>query len=75
MKQLRMVFPDDPNVLDWGKNRNFAEDIRSKLDIGPLTDNNLFPVGTMFWARVAALDKLFNYGFKWEDYPVGASPL
>jgi lipopolysaccharide biosynthesis protein len=28
-----------------------------------------FPVGTMFWARTAALKPLIDLNLKWEDYP------
>ena len=28
-----------------------------------------FPVGTMFWARPAALMPLFELGLTWDDYP------
>jgi glycosyltransferase involved in cell wall biosynthesis len=67
--EIGIVFPDDPNVLDWGKNRTFADEISSILDLGTLTDNIIFPIGSMFWARVFSLEKLFNLNLRWEDYP------
>jgi lipopolysaccharide biosynthesis protein len=29
----------------------------------------VFPVGSMFWARVPALSALLGLGLRWEDYP------
>jgi glycosyltransferase involved in cell wall biosynthesis len=64
-----MVFPDDPNVIGWTANRAGAEALSLRLQLGCLPENPVFPVGSMFWARVAALRPLFDLGLTWEDYP------
>jgi glycosyltransferase involved in cell wall biosynthesis len=70
---IGIVFPDDPHVVDWGKNKAIAESLASKLGLGKLQENFVFPVGTMFWARTEALRPLFTLGLSWHDYP--AEPL
>jgi lipopolysaccharide biosynthesis protein len=34
-----------------------------------------FPLGTMFWARPAALEPLFELGLDWNDYPAEPVPI
>jgi lipopolysaccharide biosynthesis protein len=70
---IGIVFPDDPNITGWGKNLPAAQAVAQKLDLNPLPKNFLFPVGTMFWARVEALRPLFDLRLEWQDYP--AEPL
>jgi lipopolysaccharide biosynthesis protein len=36
----------------------------------PLPEHFNFPVGTMFWARTAALSPLFELNLNWNEYPV-----
>ena len=67
--KIGMVFPDDPNVVGWGANKSFALDLAGKLGIEALPDNILFPVGSMFWARVDALENFFKLNLQWDDYP------
>ena len=64
-KNVTMVFPDDPNIIDWGKNFKFAASLGLTNPSRALN----FPVGTMFWARPIALKPLFDLNFSWEDYP------
>ena len=64
-----IIFPDDPNVVGWDDNKPYAEAIAQKLELDCLPQNMMFPVGTMFWARVDALLPLFDLSFGWEDYP------
>lgn len=72
---LGLVFPDDPNMVGWSKNKPFADALTGRLGITtPLQDHLFFPVGTMFWARADALVPLFDAGFDWEDYPVEPLP-
>ena len=66
---IGMVFPDDPNVIGWGQNRSYAKNLAAQFGLDSLPEYFLFPVGTMFWARTAAIRPLFEIGFKWEDYP------
>jgi hypothetical protein len=70
---IGMVYPDDPNVVGWGSNRPFAEELGHDLGLSYFPEHFLFPVGTMFWARVAAIRPLFDLRLDWSDYP--AEPL
>ena len=71
---LGIVYPDDPNVLGWTENRSFAESIATRLNLPqPLPSQINFPAGTFFWARTAALKKLFDQQYQWDDFP--AEPL
>jgi lipopolysaccharide biosynthesis protein len=68
--QLGLVFPDEPNVIGWSKNKEIAEDLAHQFGIKELPDRHFnFPVGTMFWARTEALKPLLSKGFRWEDFP------
>lgn len=67
---LDLVFPDDPNVIGWDKNRLIAEGLAIRLGIGSLPDNFNFPVGTMFWANTSLLKRLLELNLTWQDYPV-----
>jgi glycosyltransferase involved in cell wall biosynthesis len=68
---LGLVFPEDPHLNDWNENRLIAEDLARKMGItDPLPTHFDFPIGTMFWARPAALQPLFSLGLRWNDYPI-----
>jgi hypothetical protein len=72
--QLGIVYPDDPHLRDWGQNRDFADALARRMGIASLPDPPpSFPVGTMFWARPAALAPLLDLALDWSDYP--ADPL
>ena len=65
-----LIFPDDPNVVGWNLNKNFARHILDRVGLDrQLPDSFNFPVGSMFWARTAALKPLLGAGFEWADYP------
>lgn len=66
---IGMVFPDDPNVIGWSANRPFAEKLAERLGITELPEHFVFPVGTMFWARVDALRNFWELDLGWDDYP------
>ena len=66
---IGLVFPDDPNIVGWVKNKPFAKELAERLGITELPENFSFPVGTMFWARVDALRRFWALGLDWEDYP------
>jgi glycosyltransferase involved in cell wall biosynthesis len=69
-KKLGLVFPDDPNILNWTANRLYAEELAQLMKFdAPLPENINFPVGTMFWARSEALAPLFKLNLDWDDYP------
>ena len=72
---IGMVFPDDPNIVGWDKNKPCAEELAERLGITKLPENFSFPVGTMFWARVDALRRFWAMGLDWEDYPEEPIPI
>jgi len=71
---IGIIFPDDPYVVGWEHNRPCAEALGQKLGLNALPENLLFPVGTMFWARVKSLLPIFNLGLDWQDYPTESFP-
>jgi lipopolysaccharide biosynthesis protein len=66
---LGMVFPDDPWIVGWDGNRAIAEPLAAAMGVQDLTDQFIFPVGTMFWAKLAALQPLRRLNLEWNDYP------
>ncbi len=69
-EKLGLVFPDDPYIIGWSGNKQIAENLAHQFGIKELPDRHFnFPVGTMFWARTAALKPLLTNDFRWEDYP------
>ncbi|SEK02145.1 rhamnan synthesis F family protein [Paraburkholderia diazotrophica] len=74
--KLGLVFADDPHLIGWDKNLPFAKPLAQKLGLDRLPEQFFsFPVGTMFWARPAALKALFESGLQWEDYPSEPLPI
>jgi glycosyltransferase involved in cell wall biosynthesis/septal ring factor EnvC (AmiA/AmiB activator) len=68
--KLGFVFADDPHLPEWDGNRQIADELAARMGIKePLPPFFDFPVGTMFWARTAALKPLFNLKLDWNDYP------
>lgn len=66
---IGMVFPDDPHISGMESNRHFAESMGEKIGIHQIPDCFLYPMGTMFWARPAALQALGDLKLTWDDYP------
>lgn len=66
---IGLVFPSDPNVLSWSRNREHPLWIADRLGIETLPELFDFPVGTMFWMRAGALRPFVDLGFDWSDYP------
>lgn len=66
---IGMVFPDDPNVIGWSGNLAIAKVIGQRLGVDDYPEHFLFPIGTMFWARIEAIRPLFDLHLAWEDYP------
>ncbi|MDR7135222.1 glycosyltransferase involved in cell wall biosynthesis [Lysobacter niastensis] len=67
---IGMVFPDDPHAVGWGSNLSHARTLARRLGLtDTLPRQFVFPIGTMFWARVDALRPLFDLGLEWGDYP------
>ena len=68
--ELGLVFADDPHLNDWDGNREVAEALAARMSLKePLPPFFDFPVGSMFWARTAALKPLFDLKLGWDDYP------
>ncbi|WP_250507451.1 rhamnan synthesis F family protein [Caballeronia sp. GAFFF3] len=73
---LGLIYADDPHAVGWGTNWPFAETLAQKMGVLSLPRTLLsFPVGTMFWARPAAMKPLFDIGLKWTDYPREPLPI
>lgn len=69
---IGMVFADDPNVVDWGENKDYAQLLVQQLgwDAAMLPSGSFkFPVGTMFWLRAEVLKPLVQLNLTWDDYP------
>lgn len=74
--KLGLVFADDPHLIGWDKNLPFAKPLAQRLGLSALPEQFFsFPVGTMFWARPAALKALFESGLQWDDYPAEPLPI
>jgi glycosyltransferase involved in cell wall biosynthesis len=66
---IGMVFADDPYISGMETNRSFAEPWMQRLGITAIPEYFNYPVGTMFWARPAALRPIADLKLRWEDYP------
>ena len=67
---LGLVFPEDANLHGWDANLAIATSLVRKMGReAPLPTAFEWPIGTMFWARRAALAPLFNLNLSWNDYP------
>ena len=74
--KLGLVFADDPHLIGWDKNLAFARPLAQRLRLDRLPEQFFsFPVGTMFWARPAALKALLESGLQWDDYPSEPLPI
>lgn len=78
--RLGMLMPPPPNhgpwwnVLgcEWFGNYDNTKKLSEKLDLKcSITKDKepITPLGTMFWFRTEALKRLFDYGWKYEDFP------
>jgi len=68
-KTIGMVFPDDPNVCGWGANQSIAATLSQRMGLPRLPEQFNFPIGTMFWARISALQPFVQLQLDWSDYP------
>src|SRR5690606_1501352 len=67
---LGIVFPDDPNIVGWTRNRKHANDLARRMGCAALPCAINFPVGTMFWMRAEVLRDFVELNLGWESYPV-----
>ena len=68
-EKLGVVFPADPNLLSWTRNRDRATQLARRMGLGDLPHAFDFPVGTMFWMRSEALRPFVDLRLGWSDYP------
>lgn len=66
---IGLVFPDDPHSSSWYGNRSLAEPFATEMGLMTLPEHFNFPVGSMFWARSAAIAPIINLSLEWSDYP------
>lgn len=72
---IGIVFPDDPHVIAWTKNREHAEDLAARMKWGELPEQFNFPVGSMFWIRSSVLAKFVELELAWNDYAPEPLPI
>ena len=67
---LGLLFPEDRHVVGWTRNRAAAAGLAARMTPAPvLPDWPVFPLGTMFWARPAALEPLWGLNLGTADFP------
>jgi glycosyltransferase involved in cell wall biosynthesis len=66
---IGIIFPDDPNLVNWSSNFNLAQEIAANAGIKINNKSFNFPIGSMFWARTTAISNFLNLNFAWSDYP------
>ncbi len=75
-ERLGLVFPEDPNLTGWSKDRDIARQLAARMAPTMTIPRSIdFPIGTMFWARPAALRPLFGLKLGWDDYPEEPVPI
>lgn len=68
-EKLGIVFPDDPNLMGWGANYEYARMLLPNEVLPGKEEVFEFPVGSFFVARPAALRKLLGLSLKSVDWP------
>ncbi len=68
--KLGLVFAEDRHCVGWSKNREIAAGLAARMTPPPtLPEWPTFPIGTMFWARPAALAPLWALGLGTAEFP------
>ena len=74
VEKLGLVMPEDPHLGGWEKNLALGSGLAEKMGVPlPLPNHFEYPMGTMFWARPAALAPLLSIGLTAAMMP--AEPL
>ncbi len=78
--KLGIVFPVTFSPLEyqaeWGGNLGLVEKLLSLLDVNvTLSQDPVFPVGNMFWAKTEAVRQIFKIGLNFDDFPKEAGQL
>jgi glycosyltransferase involved in cell wall biosynthesis/ubiquinone/menaquinone biosynthesis C-methylase UbiE len=72
---IGIVFPDDPHVVSWTKNRKHAEALADRMNYADLPEELNFPIGSMFWVRSSVLSKFVELGLTWDDFAPEPLPV
>lgn len=73
--KLGLVFAEDRHCVGWSKNRPFADALALRTTPPlALPDWPVFPIGTMFWARPAAMQPLWALNLGLDDFPTEPAP-
>ena len=74
-RSLGLLFAEDRHVVGWSGNRAIAAELAARMRPQPtLPEWPVFPIGTMFWARPAALEPLWQLGLEVADFPYEPTP-
>jgi len=70
-QSIGIIYPDDPNIYDWGDNYSLACDLAKKMGFSIQNERRKFnfPAGSFFWMRPAAFKPLLDLNLQWDDYP------
>jgi glycosyltransferase involved in cell wall biosynthesis len=71
---LGIVYPADPQIMGWTRNRRQANAIAARMGFETLPEKIDFPIGTMFWMRVDVLKRFVDMNLGWDDYPAEPVP-
>ncbi len=73
--RLGLVFAEDRHCVGWSKNWDIAAALAARMAPSPmLPEWPVFPIGTMFWARPAALAPLWALDLSPNDFPAEPAP-
>jgi len=62
-EKVGLVFTEDRHSVDFSENKPYADELCEAMQLPPMEHANIYPLGTMFWARVDALIPLFELDF------------
>lgn len=79
-ERIGLIMPETYPVLalqaEWGGNKDGSKALLEKMDCNcMLPELPIFPVGNMFWARSAAVRKIFDMGLIASDFPEEAGQV